>query len=126
MKEREQLIQNYIQAYNNMDLEGMLATLTEDIVFENIQNGEISMKLEGKASFREQALLAISYFSERKQTITHISHLEETSETEIQYWAVLAMDFPNGLKKGQTIELLGKSVFEFKVGRICRLTDISY
>lgn len=125
MKEREHLIQNYIQAYNNMDLEGMLATLTEDIVFENIQNGEISMKLEGKEAFREQALKAISYFSERKQIITNISHLEKTSETEIQYRAVMALDFPNGLKKSQVIELKGKSIFEFMEGKISRLTDIS-
>lgn len=125
MKEREHLIQNYIQAYNNMDLEGMLATLTEDIVFENIQNGEISMKLEGKEAFREQALQAISYFSERKQIITNISHLEKTSETEIQYRAVMALDFPNGLKKSQVIELKGKSIFEFMEGKISRLTDIS-
>lgn len=125
MKEREHLIQNYIQAYNNMDLEGMLATLTEDIVFENIQNGEISMKLEGKEAFREQALQAISYFSEGKQIITNISHLEKTSETEIQYRAVMALDFPNGLKKGQVIELKGKSIFEFMEGKISRLTDIS-
>ena len=125
MQEREQFIQNYIQAYNNMDIEGMLATLTEDIVFENIQNGEITIRLEGKEAFREQAFQATAYFSERKQTSIHISHLEETSETEIQYWAVLAMDFPNGLKKGQIIELQGKSIFEFEEGKISRLTDIS-
>lgn len=125
MQEREQFIQNYIQAYNNMDIEGMLATLTEDIVFENIQNGEITIRLEGKEAFREQAFQATAYFSERKQTIIHISHLEETSETEIQYWAVLAMDFPNGLKKGQIIELQGKSIFEFEEGKISRLADIS-
>jgi len=125
MKEREHLIQNYIQAYNSMDLEGMLATLTEDIVFENIQNDDIPMKLEGKEAFREQALQAMSNFSERKQIITNISHWEKTSETEIHYRGVLALDFPNGLKKGQAIELKGKSIFEFMEGKISRLTDIS-
>jgi len=36
------------------------------------------------------------------------------------------MDFPNGIKTGDTIKLAGKSVFVFaQDGKIAKITDIS-
>ena len=35
------------------------------------------------------------------------------------------MDFPNGLKKGQELNLIGKSIFEFDGDKIIKLTDVS-
>ena len=47
------------------------------------------------------------------------------SEIEIEFHGVIAMDFPNGMKKGDEIKLNGKSIFEFKNSKIIRITDIS-
>jgi hypothetical protein len=47
------------------------------------------------------------------------------SEIEIEYYAVLAMDFSNGMKKGNEIRLNGKSIFVFKNNKIIRITDFS-
>jgi hypothetical protein len=35
------------------------------------------------------------------------------------------MDFPNGLQKGQELDLTGKSIFKFSGDTIIKLTDIS-
>lgn len=125
MVEREKIINNYIEGYNQFDIEKMVADFDENIVFENIQNDEITLSLRGLSQFRQQAEQAKTYFVTRRQTITSIQHLDSRTEIQIAYNAVIAMDFPNGLKKGQELNLTGKSVFEFQKNKIVKLTDIS-
>lgn len=125
MIDREKIIENYIAGYNQFDIDRMMADFDDKIVFENIQNGEVNMTLSGLNEFRNQAEEAKKYFSEREQTITLFSHSENQSEIAIDYRAVLAMDFPNGMQKGQELNLKGKSVFEFLDDKIVRLADIS-
>ena len=122
---REKVIHNYMAGYNQFDVEKMIADFDESIVFENIQNGIITMTLRGIAAFQQQAEQAKSYFSSRKQTVISIHHQNATTEVAIQYSAILAMDFPNGLKKGQELKLSGKSIFEFDNRKIIKLTDVS-
>lgn len=76
-------------------------------------------------ALREQAEQAKTYFTERTQTIKSFNHTDNRCEIEISYRAILAIDFPNGLKKGQELNLQGKSIFEFEGDKIIRLTDIS-
>ena len=52
-------------------------------------------------------------------------HLSDETEIEIDYYAVLGMDFPNGLKRGDELKLKGKSIFKFLNDKIIKLTDIS-
>ena len=125
MTNREKIIQNYIDGYNQFDINKMVADLSDNIVFENIQNGEQNMSLQGLTAFMQQAEQATTYFTERTQTIRSFKHLEHQAEIEIDYCAVLGMDFPNGLKKGQELHLTGKSIFVFEQQKIIRLTDIS-
>ena len=42
----------------------------------------------------------------------------------IAFRAVVAVDLPNGLKKGQVLNLSGRSEFEFQDGAISKITDI--
>ncbi|MFH6993252.1 nuclear transport factor 2 family protein [Flavobacterium sp. FlaQc-48] len=125
MIDREKIIQNYIDGYNQFDIDKMIADFNSDIVFENIQNGEVNMTLTGLDQFKEQAEKAKMYFSEREQTITAFNHLESKTEIEIDYQAVLAMDFPNGMKTGDKLNLKGKSIFEFSDNKIQKLSDVS-
>ena len=83
------------------------------------------MTLNGIDEFKTQAEIAKSYFSKRQQKIKSFRHESEKSEIEIEYYGVLAMNLPNGMKKGDEIKLNGKSIFEFKNNKIIRLTDIS-
>lgn len=126
MKDREAIIKSYVDAYNRFDVEKMAADLDEAVVFETIQSGVPTLVLDGIGKFKEQAHQTKDYFLERKQTIKAFRHNAGSSEVDIDYVATLAIDFPNGMKKGELLQLTGKSVFEFNdLNKISRLTDIS-
>ncbi len=122
---REKVIKNYINGYNNFDIDKMFADFDESIIFENIQNGEVNMALSGILALKEQAEQAKNYFSSRQQTIKKFVHNDDETEIEIDYSAILAMDFPNGLKKGEKLNLKGKSIFKFYANKVVKLTDVS-
>lgn len=121
----ESLIADYIDAYNRFDVAGMTAHLSEDVVFENIQNGVVTLRTEGLEAFRQQATAALAYFSSRTQNILEMRSVGDTLEATIAYSAVAAMDFPNGIRKGERLNLTGKSVFRFENNRITHLIDAS-
>jgi len=126
LNKRTDKIFKYLEAYNEMNVESMITDFTDEITFINIMNGEKSMELQGILKFKRQAIVALSYFSEREQSIESMTHTHNSTEIVINYRAIAAIDFPNGLKKGEVINLKGKSVFEFSAdGKIIRLTDIS-
>ena len=125
MINREAIIKNYVNGYNQFSIDDMVADFDDNIIFENIQNGEADIFLVGMEAFKQQAEQAKTYFSERTQTIQSFKHIDNRTEIEITYQAVVGMDFPNGLKKGQELHLSGKSIFEFDGDKIIKLTDIS-
>jgi len=125
MNNKEKIIQNYIEGYNQFDVDKMIADFDESVIFENIQNGEINLTLTGIKEFTVQAEKGKEYFSARKQTITSIKQDEITAIIDIDYYAVLAVDFPNGLKVGQELNMKGKSIFQFLDDKIVKLIDIS-
>ncbi len=125
MTNKEKIISHYIEAYNQFDTDKMVLDFDDNIVFENISNGEVNMTLSGINAFKEQAEQAKVYFSARTQTIASFEHKSDEVEVEIDYYAILAMDFPNGLKKGDELKLKGKSIFKFLDDKIVKLTDIS-
>jgi len=54
VNEREKIIKNYIDGYNQFDCDKMLFDFDENVVFENIQKGEINMSLIGLKALRQQ------------------------------------------------------------------------
>ena len=124
-KDHKRVIQNYISAYNAFDIEGMITDLHDDVVFENVTGGEITMRLEGIKAFKKQAEAACSYFTSREQTIQHWEYKDNNVVIEIAYHAVLAVDLPNGMKAGEILKLSGKSVFSFIDDRIAIIRDES-
>lgn len=128
MKNSEQLsqiIQQYIDAYNNFDVEGMTKDLHDDIIFKNISNGEVNLTTNGKSAFEEQALQAKQFFKTRQQTITKSTFNDESIKIDIDYQGVIAVDLPSGLKENDKIALQGKSIFKFMDDKIIEITDIS-
>ncbi|UOQ72794.1 nuclear transport factor 2 family protein [Hymenobacter cellulosilyticus] len=123
--QQKQLVESYIEAYNRLDVAGMLQPLHENVVFRNVSNGEVDLTLTGKENFLQQAEQALQYFSQREQRVTDWQFSADKVEVQLDYSAVAAMDFPNGLKGGDTLQLQGKSVFEFADGQITSITDIS-
>ncbi len=114
-----------MDAYNRFDIENMVTFFHDDIVFENISNGIVTISLSGLSAVKEQADLAKQIFSKRKQTITAVMHRSYETEVDIDNHAILAKDLPHGLKKGEVLNLKGKSIFKFSGDEIISLTDIS-
>jgi hypothetical protein len=110
----QEIIDNYIKAYNNFDIDTMLFDMHDNVRFENISNGEVDLTTHGIAELKNQAEQARHYFIEREQKITNIRFNDDKVEIDIDYKGILAVDLPNGLKAGDKIELNGKSIFKYK------------
>lgn len=122
---QKEIIENYITSYNAFDIDGMTQDMHPNIVFENISNGQVDLRTEGLEEFTKQASAALSYFSTREQSIQSWEFEGDKVLIDIAYKAILAMDFPDGLKTGDTLELKGLSVFEFEGEKIIKIQDKS-
>ncbi len=122
---QQQLIEKYIAAYNAFDIGAMTENLAETIEFKNIANGEVNMHIKGLDAFLQQAEQAMQLFEERQQKIQQIIFNADAVEIHVDYEAVVAMDLPNGMKKGERLLLKGTSIFGFENGKIISITDIS-
>ena len=123
--QQKQIIENYVNSYNNFDVNGMTKDLDENVVFENISNGKVDLRTEGIKEFKKQAELAKQYFKQRKQTIETLEFNDSVVSVGIDYVAILNINLPNGMKSGDTLKLKGKSRFQFEKGKIKKLTDES-
>ena len=121
----KQLIEAYIEAYNRFAVAGMLAPLHDDVVFRNVSNGEVNLTTTGKEALRQQAEQATQYFFSREQRVTNWQVNGQWVEVAIDYTAVAAIAFPNGLKPGDALHMQGKSVFKIESGQIISIEDIS-
>ena len=119
------IIEKYIIAYNNFDVDGMVKNLHKDIVFENITHGEVDLRTEGLAEFKKQAKTAKQYFTKRKQTIKTWDFQGDKVIIEISYEGILAIDLPGGVNVGDILSLNGQSEFIFKEGEIISIKDKS-
>jgi ketosteroid isomerase-like protein len=122
------LVDMYIEAYNGFDVPGMLACLHPDVQFEHSTNGDVTVRLEGKAAFEAQATRAAAWFTERTQHVTAFRWQEEQderAEVDVDYFAITATDLPNGIKVGTTLQFSGRSVFSFNDELIAFIQDFS-
>ncbi len=123
LTQQKEHIEQYIAAYNALDVEAMLRLLHEAVVFEHYTGETLAMRLEGIAAFEQQARQAAAYFTERRQTIETWQFENDRAIVTLDYHAVLAMDFPNGMKAGDALSLKGTSEFQFHDGKIIGITD---
>jgi hypothetical protein len=119
------VVEQYLQAYNAMDVEGMLACMAQGVVFENFAGGTMTARATGKAELRAMALEAVKLFTHRCQTMTGYRESEGQAEVEIDFEGVWAVDLPGGIKAGDRISLIGRSVFRLEKGLIVYLADYS-
>ncbi len=119
------LIDHYIDAYNRKDIDDMLMGVHPQVEFKNITAGVVNASTNGVAELRALAQQSLSLFSERHQKIESFELQDHVAVATIAFRAVVAADLPNGLKKGQVLNLSGRSEFEFQDGAISKITDIS-
>ena len=119
------LVDHYIDAYNRKDIDDMLTGLHPQVEFKNISAGVVNASTHGVAELRALAQQSLSLFSQRQQKIETFEIQGSVAVATIAFHAVVAADLPNGLKKGQVLNLSGRSEFEFEDGAISKITDIS-
>lgn len=119
------LVDRYIAAYNAFDIDGMLALLTSDVVFQNFSGDQLTASTSGIDEFRKLAEQAKSLFSEREQRVTAFREDADHAVANIAYRGRLASDIPNSPSAGEVLELQGESVFSFTGGKISKIVDRS-
>lgn len=127
MKEKrmKRIIDEYIKAYNEFDVDGMIRNVHENMEFKNIANGEVNFELNGKNTFKKQIEQAFSIFKKREMKIIEQNFRDDLVENKIDFKGVLAMDISDELKKHNLIKLQSKSIFQFKNGKIISIKDIN-
>lgn len=122
---QKRVVECYVQSYNHFDIDGMTNDLHEEIVFENVSNGQVNLQTSGILDFKHQAIKASKYFHEREQRITAWHNTRDGLAVDIDYTATAATNLPNGIRRGETITLKGRSEFTFKDDQIIQIRDIS-
>jgi ketosteroid isomerase-like protein len=123
--EKLKLIKKYISSYNAFDIDGMLSVLDPDIEFRNISNSEETAKVAGIEAFQNLAEQSNALFSSREQKIDEIENQDLKTIVNVSYSGILAVDLPNGLNAGESINLKGISEFQFNNGKISSIIDKS-
>ncbi|UXY15446.1 nuclear transport factor 2 family protein [Chitiniphilus purpureus] len=123
--EIREIVDRYIDAYNRKDIDGMLLTVHPQVEFKNISADVVNAHTQGVDELRALARQSLPLFAERNQSIRVFEVDGATATALIDFHAVVAADLPNGLKKGQVLDIPGRSEFEFQDGMIARITDIS-
>lgn len=121
----EAIIEQYLTSYNARDIDGMLACVTEDVIFENISNTGQSMRLEGKAAMGQVAELSCNAFSYRRQRLVNLVLSDGRAAAEVEFEGKAAVDLPNGVRAGETMKLRGASFFEMRGALLSRIADYS-
>ena len=120
---QRRIILSYVQAYNKQDVTDMLQQLHPEVIFEDRNQQETTLRIEGIEAFEHQARRALEYFSEREQTILRWISQTDSMTIEIAFTAIPATDFPNGWVKGIPIHMQGTSTFRFKDQKIIEIID---
>ncbi|MBN1948065.1 MAG: nuclear transport factor 2 family protein [Bradymonadales bacterium] len=119
------VIRRYLQAYNALDIEAMLATLSEDVVFENHTNNGDSIRSVGRAALEILARQTADVFSARSQTVMDAVVESDRVAILVDYKATVARNLPIGWQADQQIEIKGASFFTLRDGLITQIVDLS-
>jgi len=120
-----ELIERYLAAYNRMDVDGMLATMHREVVFENYTAGVMSVRTQGADELRHLAQSSSYLFSARRQLILAYEERDGTATAHILFDGTFAVDLPNGVRAGQSITLNGRSEFRARDGLLVYIGDYS-
>lgn len=119
------LVDRYIDAYNRMDVAAMLATMQDEVVFENYTAGVLALRTIGIAELRHLAESSRHLFSMRRQTIIAWREADGCGYASIHFEGSFAVDLPNGVRAGQSIALEGRSEFHQHDGKLIYIADYS-
>lgn len=123
------VIQRYLKAYSEKNVDAVVECLSPDVRFENVSNHSGQMSLEGRDRFREVAGQSVGAFSERRQDVLDAVGSGDQQNgrwaIEIELHATLAVDMGEQMPKGSHMHLRGISFITIKDGLITKITDFS-
>jgi hypothetical protein len=119
------LIDRYIDAYNRMDVDAMLAPVHSEVIFENYAAGQLTVRVAGIHELRHLAESSRGLFSARRQTVTAYSEAAGVAYVQIFFEGTFAIDLPNGVRAGQRIAMPGRSEFRERDGLLIHIADHS-
>lgn len=125
MSDLESLVERYVDCYNNVDIDGMLDCVTDDVRFENISNAGHSMQLQGKDAIAQVAAASAQAFTYRRQRLISLLCSGDRAAAEVRFQGTAALDLPNGTMQGQSVDIKGASFFEARDGLLCKIVDYS-
>ncbi len=125
VRDKRALIDQYVNAYNAFDIEGMLAPLHDDVEFSSVRRGERNAHVRGQTQFRHLAEHAKRLFSSRQLRVLRYDLDQTPASVDVRFCGVLEFDMPDGPRQGETVEFEGRSEFTFQEGLIRRIIDIS-
>jgi ketosteroid isomerase-like protein len=120
-----ELIERYLGAYNRMDVDGMLATMHREVVFENYTAGVLSVRTQCADELQRLAESSRYLFSARRQLVLAYEERDGTATVHILFDGTFAVDLPNGVRAGQSITLGGRSEFRQRDGLLVYIADYS-
>jgi hypothetical protein len=64
-------------------------------------------------------------FSSRHQAVSGFESAGKVAIVDVSFEGTVAVDLPNGIKTGEVLRLKGRTKFEFRDGKLYRITDTS-
>ena len=123
MKELHSLIDQYIDAYNRMDVSAMLATLHSAIEFQNVSGNEVTVATSGIDEFASLARQSLDVFFFRRITIVDRVTDGDGVLCNVRFVGVLRSQSEPQSRLGSLISLDGRSTFTITEGKISEIVD---
>ena len=121
--QQKRIIENYLESYNDFDLNGMIKDLDGNIIFENISNGKVDLRTQGLDKFMGHMESEMKYSQQRERKVESWIFNGSKVSINFTYKMILAVDLAEELEAGDTLELEGKSEFVFDNEKIQHITD---
>ena len=120
--QRKAIIEDYIQAYNNLEPEKMLEHLHDEIVYTNSFLDSVDTHTHGKLAFKKQAESIISDFVVRRMTIVGWTFSSAKVAVDIEYDVILSSAEAIILEE-QYVDMSGFIEFWFRGGKIAYINS---
>lgn len=117
-------VQNYLDAYNCMDVAALLDCVADNVVFENVSNSSQSITVEGRAAFAQLARQGAEMFSTRNQAVRTAIVDGDNVALEVDWSGTPAVDM-GPWKAGDQVTMRGASFITIVDGKLARIVDLS-
>lgn len=123
MEAQLSIINQYFDAFNRFDVEGMAELLHQKFRFYLFQDEVLNMEMKGIKEFKSLAEHAQNYLSYREQTVVSTTEVKLGIEVTTVYKATFAVDLPHGQHAGQSTTRESRTIFSIKDDKILEMRE---